>query len=71
VVGHIEEKRPAWILLAGLVLVALLAAVSCSAAGEQRAEEPTGDEQASADVEHPSLGEAGAPVVMTEYADYQ
>ncbi len=57
------------------------------AAGEQqRAEGPTEDEQVSvdksqveteepqesgADLGDPSLGEEDAPVVMTEYADYQ
>ena len=80
--GQPNGKRPAWPLLAGLALVALLAgvaAVSCSspAQEQQRAEEPVGDElkteesQARADPEHPSLGEKNAPVLMIEYADYQ
>ncbi len=70
--GRFKERRPAWPLLAGLALVALLAAVSCgSAGGEQRAAGPTGGEQAVADLEDPSLGEEGAPVVLVEYSDLQ
>jgi hypothetical protein len=55
------------------MLVALLAAVSCGGpAGEQRAEDPVGDEpQGGADLGHPSLGDENAPVVLIEYADYQ
>lgn len=85
--GHAKETRATWPLLAGLVLSVLLAAVSCGGAtGEQRVAEPVEDEsraeveksqveteetQASADLEHPSLGSESAPVVMIEYADYQ
>jgi hypothetical protein len=62
--------------IASLALLALLCgifAVSCGgASGEQRAQAPAGDETGSADgIEHPSLGDVGAPVVMTEYADFQ
>ena len=77
--GRFDVKGPAWPLFAGLALVALLvgvAAISCGGAtGEQRAQDsqdPAGNEpQAAADLGHPSLGEKDAPVVMTEYADYQ
>ncbi len=31
----------------------------------------SGEEQAAVDLDHPSLGDENAPVVMTEYADYQ
>ncbi len=79
-----EEKKFArewrvYPLLAGLALL-VLAAVSCGgAAGEQRGEEPSGEkfqagsggEQAAVDLEHPSMGDENAPVVLTEYADYQ
>ena len=92
---HLKRKKPAWLLiLTGLTLVALLAAVSCGGTGgERRAEEPAQDEpqaatneeqgaaeksqldteepQAGADLEHPSLGDENAPVVLIEYADYQ
>jgi hypothetical protein len=62
--------------LASLTLLALLVgifAVSCGgASGEQRAQAPAGDETGPVDgIEHPSLGDGGAPVVMTEYADFQ
>ena len=71
--ARLERKRLAsWSLLAGLALVALLAAVSCGGtAGEQRAEGSATDEQAAADLEHPRLGEEGAPVVLVEYSDLQ
>ena len=80
--GRSYRERPAWPLLAGLALLALLvlAAFSCGGAtGEQRAKDPTADDsqtgadeaRAGANLEHPSLGNEDAPVVMTEYADYQ
>jgi hypothetical protein len=85
--GPLKETRATWPLLAGLVLIVLLAAISCGGpAGEQRAKENAEDEQASversqaqteepqgagAGLGHPSLGEEEAPVVITEYADYQ
>ena len=85
--GPFKKTRATWPLLAGLVLIVLLAAISCGgAAGEQRAKETAEDEQASversqaqteepqgagAGLGHPSLGEEEAPVVITEYADYQ
>ena len=70
--GGLKGRRSAWPLLAGLMLVALLAAVSCGASGKQGAKDPTGDgSQASVDLEHPSLGEEDAPVVLVEYSDYQ
>ena len=85
--GRFKETRATWPLLAGLVLVVLLATISCGgAAGEQRAKDTAEDKQASversraqteepqgagAGLGHPSLGEEEAPVVITEYADYQ
>jgi protein-disulfide isomerase len=85
--GPFKETRAIWPLLAGLVLIVLLATISCGgAAGEQRAKETAEDEQASversqaqteepqgagAGLGHPSLGDKDAPVVITEYADYQ
>jgi protein-disulfide isomerase len=85
--GCSKQTRATWPLLAALVLIVLLAAVSCGgAASEQRAKETAENEQASAErsqaetgepqgagarLGHPSLGEEDAPVVITEYADYQ
>jgi hypothetical protein len=75
--GRFEGNKPAWPLLAGLALVALLATLSCSAAGE-RGEGPAagasrgGEEpQARADLGHPALGSENAAVVLIEYADFQ
>jgi protein-disulfide isomerase len=70
-----KRQRPAWPLLTGLALF-VFAAVSCSgAAGEGFQSESggagPGGEQAAVDLEHPSLGDENAPVVLTEYADYQ
>ena len=73
------DRKPALPLLARFAILALLVgtfAVSCGGtAAEQRAENGpqggSGEEQASADLEHPSLGDENAPVVLTEYADYQ
>ena len=85
--GRSRETRAPWPLFAALVLIVLLAAVSCGgAAGEQRAKTSLEDEQASVErsqaeteepqgagaaLGHPSLGDEDAPVVITEYADYQ
>ena len=63
-------KRTTWLPFAGLALLALLIgafAVSCGGTGAEQPAEP----QASADLDHPSLGNENAPVVLTEYADYQ
>lgn len=71
------RKIRLWLLRAGFTLLVLVG-ISCgSPDAEQRAEDPTGDEpaggeeQAAVDLGHPSLGDEGAPVVLTEYADYQ
>jgi hypothetical protein len=84
--GYSKQTRATWPLLAALVLIVFVVAVSCGgAAGEQRAKEAAEDEQASEErsqvkteesqagvaLGHPSLGEEEAPVVITEYADYQ
>ena len=74
---HSNRRTRLWLLRAGLVLLAL-ATVSCGGpSAEQRAKDSAGDEpaegeeQAAVDLEHPSLGDEDAPVVLTEYADYQ
>ena len=72
------RKMPVRPLLASLALLIGAFATSCGGtAAEQGTEQPAepqsgGDEeQASVDLEHPTLGDEGAPVVLTEYADYQ
>ena len=69
---RVESKILVWWLVTGLSLLTLfVVAVSCGAAEQQNSKEPAGEEQAAANLEHPSLGDDDAPVVMTEYADYQ
>jgi hypothetical protein len=85
--GCFKGSRPAWPLLAWLALLTLFVTVSCGVtSGKQSAKDTADNEQASADklqvgtkepqeagqdLGHPSLGEEDAPVVMTEYADFQ
>jgi hypothetical protein len=52
---------------ASLALLVGAFAVSCGGTTAEQGAEP----QASADLDHPSLGDTNAPVVLTEYADYQ
>lgn len=80
-----EGAKPAWPLLLWVPLVAAFALLlsGCAAQssqpsgeGSQAGESQTGGsrsgEQASrGELGHPALGDAGAPVVMVEYADYQ
>lgn len=62
-----------------LALVAALILAGCSATGGGDASPSAQKERAAKSPEpanseklgHPSLGEADAPVVMTEYSDYQ
>ena len=78
IVSHSRRRMRHWLLRAGLVLLVIFA-VSCGggSSAEQRAEAPSenesvgSEEQAAVDLEHPSLGDEDAPVVLTEYADYQ
>lgn len=65
--GRTEGNRTA--LLAGLALVALLAAVSCGTTGGEQA--TAVEPQAPVDLGPPSLGEEDAPVVLIEYSDLQ
>jgi hypothetical protein len=75
--SHSRRRVRLWLLLAGLVLHVIFA-VSCGGSNaKQHAEAPSGnestktEEQAGVDLEHPSLGDEDAPVILTEYADYQ
>ncbi len=76
-VGHSRRRMRLWLLCAGLVLLIIVAASCSGSNAEQRAEAPSGnepagsEEQAAVDFEHPSLGNEYAPVILTEYADYQ
>ena len=77
--------KRAWALFVGLPLIILIAAVAAVAfsCGKERASQAgsgqASDEKGSAEqpsrvereLGHPALGEAGAPVVMIEYGDYQ
>ena len=79
--------KRAWPLFVGLPLIILIAVAAVSFSGGQQrvsqgqpsgekgsAERPSQAEQASGgdnELGHPALGEAGAPVVMIEYGDYQ
>ena len=82
-----RRSAPSLLAGLALSALLVLVFVSCgSTVGEQRADEPaenepqagaektqsgTDEEQAGMDLENPSLGSDSAPVVMTEYADYQ
>ena len=48
-------------------------AVSCGGTAAEQGAEPQdgGEERASVELDHPALGDENAPVVLTEYADYQ
>jgi len=65
-----NRRRSTWPPLALVALLVGTFAISCGGSGEQRAEAPAEDEPEAA-VEYPSLGDEGAPVNMTEYADFQ
>jgi hypothetical protein len=60
-------KETIWLPFASLALLVGAFAVSCGGTTAEQGAEP----QASADLGHPSLGDANAQVVLTEYADYQ
>ncbi len=57
----------------GLALLIGAFAVSCGGTAAEQGAEPQdgGEEQASVELGHPALGDENAPVVLTEYADYQ
>ncbi|MDP8972765.1 MAG: DsbA family protein [Actinomycetota bacterium] len=70
-----DIKETTRLPFARFALLALLIgafAISCGGtAAEQGAEPRDGEERASVNLDHPSLGDENAPVVLTEYADYQ
>jgi hypothetical protein len=70
-----NTRRRLWLLLAEFALFSLLIGsftLSCGGTTvEQRAEKAAEDDDPQSTVEHPGLGDEGAPVVMTEYADFQ
>ena len=78
------RARSLWTLLTLLVLAAALVLAGCGGAGSGNAQQasgqegqppqnakPSGGSKPDGRLEHPSLGSADAPVVLTEYADYQ
>jgi len=71
-----DGKSTTQLPFAGLALLALLIgtfAVSCGGTvSEQGAEPRDGSEKwAAVELDHPTLGDENAPVVLTAYADYQ
>ncbi len=66
-------------LLTLLALAAALVLAGCAAGGAGSSQSPGQEEQSpqtagsseGSKLEHPSLGSADAPVVLTEYSDYQ
>ena len=65
-------KGTTWLPFAGFALLALLIgafAVSCGGTGTEP--QDGGEERALVELDHPVLGDEDAPVVLTEYADYQ
>ena len=69
--------KRAWPLFVGLPLIILIAvaAVVFSGGGDRAPQDQRTGEKGAAggdrELGHPALGEAGAPVVMIEYGDYQ
>ena len=74
--------KRAWALFVGLPLIILIAAVAFSGGKERASQAGSGQEsdgktsaeqpsRVERELGHPALGEAGAPVVMIEYGDYQ
>ena len=71
-----DGQRMTWLPFAGFALLTLLVgafAVSCGGTAAEQGAEPRdgGEERASVELDHPALGDENAPVVLTEYADYQ
>ena len=67
-----DRKGTTRLPLAGLALLALLiGALAVSCGGPSTEPQDGGEERASVELDHPALGDEDAPVVLTEYADYQ
>ena len=72
----LDGQRTTRLPFAGFALLALLVgafAASCGGTAAEQGAEPRdgGEERASVELDHPALGDQNAPVVLTEYADYQ
>jgi hypothetical protein len=76
--------KRAWPLFIGLPLIILMAVAAVAFSGGKERASQAGSGQSSGEkgfaeqpsrvereLRHPALGEAGAPVVMIEYGDYQ
>jgi protein-disulfide isomerase len=55
----------------GFALLALLIGAFAVSCGGTAAERDGPEERASVELDRPTLGDENAPVVLTEYADYQ
>ena len=85
--GNNEQGRGGigrlWPIFVGLPLIALLAIgaivlsggggeePSTATGGQRQAQNETGDDDGTAELGTPTLGSASAPVVLTEYSDFQ
>lgn len=75
--GKRKSGAMSWVFLAAVAVFALTLAVSCGgASGNSEGQKPAGGAQEEPSAEGQALGreplgEANAPVVLTEYADYQ
>ena len=78
--GRAKKTGPFRLLLLGLLTLAALFVASCGGAtgetgeaggaGQQEGAEKAVEEE-PAELDHPYLGDPGAPVVLVEYADFQ
>ncbi len=71
--NRFDNKVTTRLSFVGLALLIGAFAVSCGGTAAEQGAEPQdgGEEQASVELGHPALGDENAPVVLTEYADYQ
>jgi protein-disulfide isomerase len=66
-----DGKGMAPLPFVGFTLLALLIGAFAVSCGGTAAERAGPEERASVELDRPTLGDENAPVVLTEYADYQ
>jgi hypothetical protein len=66
-----DGKGMAPLPFVGFALLALLIGAFAVSCGGTAAERAGPEERASVELDRPTLGDENAPVVLTEYADYQ